>query len=160
MAKKDPNTTLFAVGWAMVLVNLVLMAWAVYVPIAFYLYEKDILFSLDTAQGYVKLNTLSVIGVLAIAVLQVLFLGRLAKKMNSDTYQTAAAEAALKIARAVAVMLAFVSIGSLIVDTMYYRKWVDYYELFGYASEPSRNGLPVYHLQEGVNVRSAVRAEV
>lgn len=131
MAKKDPNTTIFAVGWIMVFVNFALIAWAVYVPIGFYLYEKDILFSLDTAQSYGRINTLSVIATAVFASLQIAFLGRLAKRMHSDTQETAAAEAALKIARAVAVLLAIICIGSLIVDIVYYRKWVDYYELFG-----------------------------
>jgi hypothetical protein len=131
MTKKDPNTALFAVGWVLVLVNFALMAWAVYVPIGFYLYEKDILFSLDTAQGYVRLNTLSVMATTIFAGLQIALLGRLARKMHSDTHETAAAEAALKIARLAAVMLAVVCIASLVVDTMYFRKWVDYYELFG-----------------------------
>lgn len=131
MAKKDPNTTLFAVGWILVLVNLALMAWAVYVPIGFYQYEKDILFSLDTAQGYARINTASVIAALVFAGLQILFLGGLAKKMHSDTRETAAAEASLKIARAAAAILVVICLASLVVDTMYFRKWVDYYELFG-----------------------------
>jgi len=131
MVKKDPNTTLFAVGWILVLVNFALMAWAVYVPIGFYQYEQDVLFSLDTAQGYVRLNSLSVIAAAVFAGLQIAFLGRLASKMNSDTQETAAAEAALKIARAVAVMLVAVCVASLIVDTIYFRKWVDFYELYG-----------------------------
>jgi hypothetical protein len=130
MVKRDPNTVLFAVGWALVLINLAAMAWAVYVPIGFYQYQKDILFSLDTAQSYVKVNTLSVVGLLLFAIAQILFTGKLAKRMYSDTFETAAAEAALKIARASAVLLAIVCLGSLIVDVMYLRRWVDAYIQF------------------------------
>ena len=127
MVKRDPNTFLFGLGWALVLVNFAAMAWAVYVPIGFYLYQKDILFSLDTAQSYVTLNTLSVVALLMFAMAQILFIGRLAKRMYSDTYETAAAEAALKIARASAVLLAIICLGTLIVDVVYYRRWVDAY---------------------------------
>jgi hypothetical protein len=130
MVKRDPNTFLFAAGWALVLINLAAMAWAVYVPIGFYQYQKDILFSLDTAQSYVKLNTLSVVGLLLFATAQILFTGKLAKRMYSDTFETAAAEAALKIARASAVLLAIVCLGSLIVDVLYLRRWVDAYIQF------------------------------
>jgi hypothetical protein len=130
MVKRDPNTILFAVGWALVLINLAAMAWAVYVPIGFYQYQKDILFSLDTAQSYVKINTLSVVGLLLFAIAQILFTGKLAKRMYSDTFETAAAEAALKIARASAVLLAIVCVGSLIVDVVYLRRWVDAYIQF------------------------------
>ena len=130
MVKRDPNTFLFAVGWALVLINLAAMAWAVYVPIGFYQYQKDILFSLDTAQSYVKINTLSVVGLLLFAIAQILFTGKLAKRMYSDTFETAAAEAALKIARASAVLLAIVCVGSLIVDVIYLRRWVDAYIQF------------------------------
>jgi hypothetical protein len=131
MAKRDPNTLVFGLGWFLVALNFALIAWAIYVPIGFYQYQKDILFSLDTAQGYVKLNTLSVVATLAFAILQVLFLGRFAKAMYSDTYETAAAEAALKVARATAILLAIVAIGSIIVDVLYYRRWVDAYIQFG-----------------------------
>ena len=130
MVKRDPNSVIFAIGWALVLINLAAMAWAVYVPIGFYQYQKDILFSLDTAQSYVKVNTLSVVGLLLFAIAQILFTGKLAKRMYSDTFETAAAEAALKIARASAVLLAIVCLGSLIVDVMYLRRWVDAYIQF------------------------------
>ena len=130
MVKRDPNTFLFGLGWALVINNLAAMAWAIYVPIGFEMYQKDILFSLDTAQSYVKLNTLSVVALLAFAIFQILFTGKFAKRMYSDTYETAAAEAALKIARASAVLLAIVCLGTLIVDVIYYRRWVDAYIQF------------------------------
>jgi hypothetical protein len=127
MVSRDPNKTLFTVGWLLVAINFAAMAWAIYVPIGFYYYQQDILFSLDTAQSYVKINTFSVVALLVFALLQIFYSGRLAKRMYSDTYDTGAAEAALKIARASAVLLAIVCIGSIIVDVLYYRRWVDAY---------------------------------
>ena len=106
------------------------MAWAVYVPIGFSLYQQDILFSLASAQTYVKVNTLSVVALLLFGLAQVFYLGSLAKRMYSDTYETAAAEAALKIARASAVVLVVVCVGSIIVDVMFLRRWVDAYIQF------------------------------
>ena len=131
MVKRDPNSVVFALGWFLVALNFALMAWAIYVPIGFYLYQNDILFSLDTAQGYVTLNTLSVVGTLVFAVFEILLVGKLAKSMFSDTFETAAAEAALKVARATAVLLAIICVGSIIVDVLYYRRWVDAYIQFG-----------------------------
>lgn len=131
MARRDPNRALFAVGWGLTLLNLALAAWAVYVPIGFMLYEKDILFSLETATHYGAANTLSVVAAAAFALLQIFFLGKLARRMTSDTPETAAAEAALKIARATAVLLAALCFASLVLDIMYYRKWTDYYEIYG-----------------------------
>ncbi|MEO7454361.1 MAG: hypothetical protein ABIV13_06330 [Fimbriimonadales bacterium] len=130
MVRRDPNTFFFALGWFLVALNFALMAWAVYVPIGFNSYQQDILFSLDTAQGYVKLNTFSVVATLGFAVLQIFVIGKFAKRMFSDTYATAAAEAALKIARATAVILAVVCVGSIIVDILFYRRWVDAYIQF------------------------------
>lgn len=128
-SRRDPNTTLFALGWILTAINFAGMAWAVYVPIGFYQYQKDILFSLDTAQSYGKINTLSVVAVLVLALLQIALLGRIARAMFSDSLDTAAAEAALKIARATAVVLALVCIASIVVDIIYYRRWYDYYQL-------------------------------
>ncbi len=128
-SSRDPNTFLFAVGWVLTALNFAGMAWAVYVPIGFYLYQQDILFSLDTAQTYGKVNTLSVVGVLVFGLLQIAFMGRIARAMFSDSLDTAAAEAALKIARATAVVLALVCIASIVVDVIYYRRWYDYYQL-------------------------------
>ena len=130
VSRTDPNSVLFIVGWLLVAVNIAAMAWAVYVPIGFSLYQQDILFSLDTAQTYVKVNTLSVVALLLFGLVQVFYLGSLAKRMYSDTYETAAAEAALKIARASAVVLVVVCVGSIIVDVMFLRRWVDAYIQF------------------------------
>lgn len=130
MSRRDPNSVLFIVGWLLVAINIAAMAWAVYVPIGFSLYQQDILFSLDTAQTYVKVNTLSVVALLLFGLAQVFYLGSLAKRMYSDTYETAAAEAALKIARASAVVLVVVCVGSIIVDVMFLRRWVDAYIQF------------------------------
>jgi hypothetical protein len=131
MVRRDPNTILYILGWLLVAINFAGMAWAVYVPVGFYYYQQDILFSLDTAQSYVKINTLSVVALLAFAIVQILGTGKLAARMYSDTYETAAAEAALKIARATAVLLAIVCLGSIIVDVIFYRRWVDAYIQFG-----------------------------
>jgi hypothetical protein len=130
MSRRDPNSVLFIIGWLLVAVNFAAMAWAVYVPIGFYLYQQDVLFSLDTAQSYVKVNTLSVAALMLFGLVQVFYLGSLAKRMYSDTYETAAAEAALKIARAAAVVLIVVCVGSIIVDVMFLRRWVDAYIQF------------------------------
>ena len=127
--KKDPNATLYAAGWILTALNFAGMAWAVYVPIGFYQYQKDILFSLDTAQTYGKVNTLSVVVIFVLAVVEIFIVGKLAKRMYSDTMATAAAEAALKIARASAVLLAFVCVGSIVVDILFYRRWVDFYNI-------------------------------
>ena len=129
MSRRDPNKLVFILGWAAVAINFAAMAWAVYVPLGFSSYQQDILFSLDTAQGYVKFNTMTVVALLLFAVLQIVLIGKLAKKMYSDTYDTAAAEAALKIARASAVLLAIVCVGSLIVDVLFLRRWVDAYNM-------------------------------
>lgn len=130
MLRRDPNSFYFVVGWLLVAINFAAIAWAIYVPFGFHYYQKDILFSLDTAQTYVKVNTLSVVALLVFAALEIFFTGKLAKKMYSDTYETAAAEAALKIARATAVLLAIVCLGSIIVDVIFYRRWVDAYIQF------------------------------
>jgi hypothetical protein len=127
--KRDQNGAMYVLGWGLTAANFLAIAWAIWVPIGFYQYQKDILFSLDTAQTYGKVNTLSVVGLFLFAILQILFVGNFARRMYSDTVETAAAEAALKIARATAVLLAFICIGSIIVDILFYRRWVDYYNI-------------------------------
>ena len=127
--RKDPNGAMYALGWLLTAANFAGIAWAIYVPIGFYRYQKDILFSLDTAQTYGKVNTLSVVAVFLFALLEIFLVGKFAKRMYSDTMETAAAEAALKIARASAVLLAFVCLGSIVVDILFYRRWVDFYNI-------------------------------
>lgn len=127
---RDHSGLLFRLGWLLVLANLAGMAWAVYVPIGFYFYQQDILFSLDTARTYGLVNTLSVVALLVFGLLQVFFTGRLARLMVRDSYETAAAEASLKVSRASAVVLVLFCTASLVPDVMFYRRWADYYQLF------------------------------
>jgi len=120
-----------AIGWVLTILNILGIGWAIYVPIALTLYQQDVLFTLDGAVTY-ALQMVSSVGVVGIfAFLQILFVGKVARGMVADVPEVAAAEAALRLARWVAVVTALACIVSLYVSLKLYRRWDDVLRITG-----------------------------
>ncbi len=113
------------------MLNIVGIGWAIYVPIALTLYQQDVLFTLDGAVTYALQMGASIGAVGIFALLQIFFLGKLARGMVADVPEVAAAEAALRIARWVAVITVVVCIVSLFVSLKLYRRWDDVLRITG-----------------------------
>ncbi|HET6644607.1 MAG TPA: hypothetical protein VFG65_03825 [Fimbriimonadales bacterium] len=123
---KRSGSRWFVFGWLLTIFNLLGAAWAIYVPITLNLYQRDVFFTVDTAVTYGFQLSLTIATVGFIALLEMLFLHRIARRMVHDVPEVAAAEAALKLARFTAVFTLAVCIVSLFLCVKLCRSWSDY----------------------------------
>ncbi|MGI8923847.1 MAG: hypothetical protein ACR2HJ_07380 [Fimbriimonadales bacterium] len=119
------------IGWLLAILNILGIGWAIYVPIALTHYQEDVLFTLDGAVTYALQMVASVGAVGIFALLQILFLGKVARGMVADVPEVAAAETALRLARWVAVITVVVCIVSIFVSLKLYRRWDDVLRITG-----------------------------
>lgn len=121
----------FVFGWILIAINLLGVVWAILLPLDLITRRNRLgyLFFFDEAASYALWGSVAVGVFFLFALVQVLFLHRVASRMVDDTPETQAAEAALHLAKVTAYLLLFISIASLIYDLKVARAWHDMTQL-------------------------------
>ena len=121
----------FALGWFLTSVNLLGVLWAIWLPIDLYAREHRwsflffdwAFFFLDEQVPYAFWACMSLLGLIALALAEILFLERLTRRMVADLPETAAAEAALNVARYSAYVTIIFCMLSFVWDIRIYSRW-------------------------------------
>jgi hypothetical protein len=116
----------FAFGWALTLINLGAMVWAVGLPFILRAMPQDVFFSLEDAVRFAFGGCVSIAALAFFALLQVVFVDRIGRGMVEDLPETIAAEASLKLARYTAYIAMFFLVASFLFDLRTYRAWADF----------------------------------
>jgi hypothetical protein len=121
----------FVIGWILIAINLLGVLWSILLPLDLLTRRNRLgyLFFFDEAATYALWGSVAVGAFFLFALIQVLFLHRVASRMVEDTPETQAAEAALHLAKVTAYFLLFISIVSLIYDLKVARAWYDMTQL-------------------------------
>lgn len=122
---------LFFVGWCLTVFNLLTILWAVWLPIdlilrqqqASFLWLDYTFFFIDEQTAYAFWASMSIAILFLIMLFQALYLPRLASHLALDDATCDAAEAALAIARFVAVAAMVICFLSFLFDVQRYSTW-------------------------------------
>jgi len=122
---------LFFVGWSLAAFNLLIILWAIWLPIDLILRQEQVsflwldytFFFIDEQTAYAFWALMSIAALLLFTLFQALYLPRLAASLSVDDPASDAAEAALAIARFIAVVAIFVCFVSFLFDAQRYSTW-------------------------------------
>jgi hypothetical protein len=122
---------LFFVGWFLAVFNLLAILWAIWLPIDLMLRQKQAsflwmdytFFFVDEQTAYAFWASMSIAALFLFMLFQALYLPRLAGSLSVDDPATDAAEAALAIARFLAVAALFFCFLSFLFDVQRYSTW-------------------------------------
>lgn len=122
---------LFIVGWFLAVFNLLTILWAIWLPIDLFLRQKQAsflwmdytFFFVDEQTAFAFWASMSIAGLFLFMLFQALYLPRLAASLSVDDPATDAAEAALAIARFLAVVGLLFCFVSFLFDVQRYSTW-------------------------------------
>jgi hypothetical protein len=122
---KSAGRRFLGIGWVLVVVDLIVTGLAIYSPFYLSAVSTDPLFFLDEWIGVCLGIQIGISAALIFMVVQAFFIPRLARRLRLDAPEVAAGEAALKLARLVAIGCGLILVFYTVTGFRTYKSWSD-----------------------------------